>query len=468
MFSSVLIANRGEIACRIAATCRRLGLRSVAVYSEADAGARHVKLADEAYCVGRAPALESYLNVPALLRIIRESGAEAVHPGYGFLSENASFATALELAGVAFIGPRPTPLRLVADKLEARRMASAVGFEAIPGSPGAVSTSHEERLLAIAEQIGFPVLIKAAGGGGGIGTQLASDATELVSAVHRAEVISERSFADGRVYVEKYIEHPRHVEIQALRARNGGAFVLGNRECSIQRRYQKLIEECPSPSLSALHPDSLLDLELAACRLLEFVDYVGVATIELLLGDAGKPYFLEVNARLQVEHTVTEMVFGLDLVELQLRLAAGEDVLSMVSQACSNGHAIEARICSEDPDRSFLPQMGTVESLKLPSGVGIRVDSGIEAGCTITPYYDSLLAKVIGWGASRKQATARLAKALTATRISVVSQHGPRTNNLALLRQVLGTSEWATGAYDTELVKRLVPQPRPMAAVMCP
>lgn len=465
MFSSVLIANRGEIACRIAVTCNRLGLRSVAVYSEADAGARHVKLADEAHCIGRAPALESYLNVPSLLRIIRESGAEAVHPGYGFLSENASFATALELAGIAFIGPRPTPLRLVADKLECRRMASAVGFEPVPGSLGAVSASQHDRLLAIAEQIRFPVLIKAAGGGGGIGTQLANDATELVSAVQRAEVISERSFADARVYVEKYIEHPRHVEIQVLRARNGAVFVLGTRECSIQRRYQKLIEECPSPSLSALHPDRLRDLELAACRLLDFVDYVGVATIELLLGDEDRPLFLEVNARLQVEHTVTEMVFGLDLVELQLRLAAGEDVSSIVSQSRANGHAIEARICSEDPDRSFLPQSGMVESLKLPNGTGIRVDSGIEAGCTISPYYDSLLAKVIGWGASREQATGRLARALTATRISVVSKHGPRTNNLALLRQVLGTSEWSTGAYDTGLVERLVPQRRPMAAV---
>jgi acetyl/propionyl-CoA carboxylase alpha subunit len=468
VFSSVLIANRGEIACRIAATCSRLGLRSVAVYSEADVGARHVKLADEAHCVGRSPALESYLNVPSLLRVVRASGSEAVHPGYGFLSENASFATALELAGIAFIGPRPTPLRLLADKLEARRMASAVGFEPVPGSPGAVSASQHDLLIAVAKKIGFPVLIKAAGGGGGIGTQIANDASELVSAAHRAESISQRSFADGRVYVEKYIEHPRHVEIQVLRAHNGSVFVLGNRECSVQRRYQKLIEECPSPSLSALCPDQLRDLEISACRLLEFVDYVGVATVELLLGDEVGPYFLEVNARLQVEHTVTEMVFGLDLVELQLKLAAGEDVRSILSQACPNGHAIEARICSEDPCRSFLPQSGIVESLVFPSGAGIRVDSGIEAGCTISPYYDPLLAKVIGWGASREQATSCLAKALAATQISVVSKHGPRTNNLALLRQVLSTSEWAAGAYDTKLIERLVPQWRPVTAVRTP
>ena len=464
VFSSVLIANRGEIACRIAATCSRLGLRSVAVYSEADVGARHVKLADEAYCVGRAPPLESYLNVPSLLRILRECGAEAVHPGYGFLSENASFATTLELAGVAFIGPRPTPLRLLADKLEARRMASAVGFEPVPGSSGAVSSSQHDRVIALAEKLGFPVLIKAAGGGGGIGTHLANDVSELMSAVHRAETISERSFADGRVYLEKYIEHPRHVELQVLRARNGSVFVLGNRECSIQRRYQKLIEECPSPSLSALRPDRLRDLDLAACRLLEYVDYVGVATIELLLGDEGRPYFLEVNARLQVEHTVTEMVFGLDLVELQLRLAAGEDVSAIVSESRASGHAIEARICSEDPCRSFLPQPGIVESLELPSGGGIRVDSGIEAGSSISPYYDPLLAKVIGWGASREQATRRLTKALTTTRISVVSKHGPRTNNLALLQQVLSTSEWEAGAYDTKLIERLVPEWRRASA----
>ena len=322
MFSRVLIANRGEIACRIAATCKRLGVRAIAVHSEIDAEAPHVKLANEAHCVGPAPALESYLNVPALIRAVRESGADAVHPGYGFLSENASFAEALKEVGVAFIGPRPEALRLLSDKLGARRTALDVGFEPVPGSLGSVGVVEPGQLMLAAEQIGFPVLVKAAGGGGGIGMQLAHDSNELLPAIEKAAGISQRSFADSRVYLEKYLAHPRHVEIQALRVRHGSTFVLGNRECSVQRRYQKLIEECPSPTLSGLPEGKRKALELAACRLLDAVDYVGVATIELLLGDDQKPYFLEVNARLQVEHTVTEMVFGIDLVELQLKLAA--------------------------------------------------------------------------------------------------------------------------------------------------
>ena len=286
--------------------------------------------------------------------------------------------------------------------------------------------------------------------------QLARDSSELLPAIEKAAGISQRSFADGRVYLEKCLAHPRHVEIQVLRACHGSTFVLGNRECSVQRRYQKLIEECPSPTLSGLPEGKRKALELAACRLLDAVDYVGVATIELLLGEDGRSYFLEVNARLQVEHTVTEMVFGIDLVELQLKLAAGDDVASMLAAARPKGHAIEARIYAEDPEKAFLPQPGIVESLAFPNGDGIRVDSGIDCGCSISPYYDPLLAKIIGWGRSRDDATSCLLNALSKTDISVMSKRGARTNNLNLMQRVLRTFDWASGVYDTALIERLL------------
>jgi len=456
VFSSVLIANRGEIACRVVATCEKLGVRTIAVYSEADASAPHVRAASEAHFIGPAPALQSYLNVASLLHVIRESGADAVHPGYGFLSENAQFARALESASVAFVGPRSQALQSVSDKLGARRLAQQVGFEPVPGSFASVSVAESDALMSTAERIGYPVLVKSAGGGGGIGMQRVNDANELMAASERAEGIAQRAFADKRVYLEKCIERPRHVEIQALRARDGAVFVLGSRECSVQRRYQKLIEECPSPSLTGLGRERLGELEVASGRLLDAVDYVGVATIELLLDQAGKAYFLEVNARLQVEHTVTEQVHGVDLVEIQLRLAAGEDVSAVVNASQGHGHAIEARVYAEDPQRGFLPQPGVVETLELPRGAGIRVDCGIENASTISPHYDPLLAKIIASGSSRQRATERLLDALGSTCISVVSKNGPRVNNLALLREVLRSAEWHSGAYDTGLVRDLL------------
>jgi len=456
VFSSVLIANRGEIACRIAVTCKRLGIRTIAVYSEADSLSPHVKSADVAYCIGPAPALESYLNSEALLSVARESGAEALHPGYGFLSENATFASAVVEAGVTFIGPRAEALRQLSDKLAARRTATGAGFEPVPGSAASVGAHDLGALHEECERIGFPVLIKAAGGGGGIGMQRACDVSELDAALQKAVGIAERSFADGRVYIEKCVERPRHVEIQALRASNGFTAVLGSRECSIQRRYQKLIEECPSPSLETLGETRVRWLENAACKLLELVDYVGVATIELLMGDDDKPYFLEVNARLQVEHTVTEMVYGVDLVELQLQLASEADVSSQLAQLKPRGHAIEARVYAEDPQRGFLPQPGVVGELALPRGSGVRVDCGIEQGTAVTPYYDPLLAKIIGWGSSRLEATDGLVSALSRTKIPVVSKAGLRANNLGFLQRVLGTVEWRQANYDTQLVERLV------------
>ncbi len=456
MFSSVLIANRGEIACRIAATCRRLGVRTIAVYSEADAGAPHTKAADEAHYIGPAPALDSYLNVPVLLRVIRDSGAEAVHPGYGFLSENAAFAAEVAQNGAVFVGPRPEALRLLSDKVGARETALQSGFVPVPGSAGSISTAEPAVLEEIANRIGYPVLVKAAGGGGGIGMQRAQGSSDLSIAIERATTISERSFADGRVYLEKYIERPRHVEIQAFRAHSGLSGVLGTRECSVQRRYQKLIEECPSPSLSSLAKERLREVEASACGLLERVEYVGVATIEMLLGADENPYFLEVNARLQVEHTVTEVVFGIDLVELQLRLAAHEDVSDLLAAAHPSGHAVQARVYSEDPAKGFLPQPGTIQQLEFPCGPGVRVDSGIETGATISPYYDPLLAKVIGWGPSRADATCVLLDALSNTRIAIVSKERARANNIEFLRSVLGTSEWASAKYDTTLVEQLL------------
>ncbi len=456
MFSRVLIANRGEIACRIAATCRRLNVRSIAVYSEADAGALHVKAADEAHCLGPAPAIDSYLNQAALIRAIKKTKADAVHPGYGFLSENAPFAAAVMAAGAVFVGPSSQVLEILADKVNARELAARVGLLPVPGSIGSVAVDDFDKLLQVANRIGWPLLIKAAAGGGGIGMQRVSSADELLVAASSAVNTAQRAFGDGRVYIERFLDHSRHVEIQVLRAHNGFQRVLGNRECSVQRRYQKLVEECASPALSTLSSERLRELELMALRLLESVNYVGVGTVELLQDNQAGHHFLEVNARLQVEHTVTEMVFGVDLVEQQLRIASGDDVSAELTQTQAHGHAIEARIYAEDPARGFLPQPGQVHELSFSLADGIRIDSGIEKGNSIPPYYDPLVAKITAWGQTRVEATERLLRALSESRLHVCSNHGSRANNLGLLQQVLTSTDWESGNYDTGLVERLI------------
>lgn len=454
MFSSVLIANRGEIACRIAATCKRLQIRTIAVYSETDAAAPHVKVADEAICIGPAPALQSYLNQAALIGAIETSGAEAVHPGYGFLSENPTFAAAVTGAGAVFVGPNSNALEQLSDKLGARALASRVGLQPVPGTSTSMSDDIEA-VVQVANSVGWPLLVKAAAGGGGIGMQRAANPAELEVAIQSSRALAQRAFGDGRLYLERFVNRPRHVEIQVIRSKDGFQVALGHRECSVQRRYQKLVEECPSPAFVRLDPDRLQALQDAALRLFEVAGYVGVGTVEMLLDRDGSPYFLEVNARLQVEHTVTEMVYGIDLVEQQLRLAAGLDVSQALAHARSRGHAIEARVYAEDPRRGFMPQPGMVEALVLPEGEGIRVDCGIECSCDVSPHYDPLLAKIVAWGQTRLEATARLSKALSATKIEIHSKHGLRVNNLSLLQRILTSGEWGSADYDTGLVERL-------------
>jgi acetyl/propionyl-CoA carboxylase alpha subunit len=451
MFQKVLIANRGEIACRIARTCKRLGVRTVAVYSEADAGAPHVRAADEAILLGPAQVQQSYLNVQALISVVRQSGADAVHPGYGLLSENAEFARAVAGAGVAFVGPSPDALSLLGDKVQARRLAQGLGFEPPPGSGEPVTGDPTEE----AQRIGFPVLLKAAAGGGGIGMVRVTRPEDLARAAEQCRARALAAFGDDRIYVEKYLERPRHIEVQLLADMHGNIAVLGERECSVQRRHQKVIEESPSPGsfIGELWRAALFD---RARRLLEAAKYVGAATVETVVDAEGHAYFLEVNARLQVEHPVTELCTGLDLVEWQLRIAAGEPLGPEVRTASSNGHAIEARLYAEDPDKGFAPQPGTIERFVPPQGEGIRVDTGIESRTEVTPYYDPLLAKIAAWGPTRAAAIERLLGALGATEIVLTGKKGPKNTNLALLMRVLEDVHFTSGGYDTHLLEHML------------
>ncbi len=456
MFSRVLIANRGEIACRIIATCRRLGIRCIAVYSDADVDSPHVKAADEAIYLGPAPATESYLNSSALLRALNESRADALHPGYGFLSESAIFAAAVAQSGRVFVGPSAHALALLSDKIRARERATQLGLLPVPGMSHSVDGANPLGWLKRAEPLGWPLLVKAAAGGGGIGMQRVANASELSAALQRATGAAQRAFGDGRIYLERYVERPRHVELQLIRGANGTVTTLGTRECSVQRRFQKFIEECPSPTFQALPPARQAHVEALARSLLASVDYVGVATLELLVDNDANVYFLEVNARLQVEHTVTEQVFGVDLVEEQLRIAAADDVTASLKQAAARGHAIEARIYAESPARGFIPQPGRVETLQFPQSECIRVDCGISVGSQMSPHYDPLIAKVIAWSPHRSAATRALHNALSETQIVVMGKRGRRDNNIQLLRQVLESSEWSSANYDTHLVERLL------------
>ncbi len=456
MFKKVLIANRGEIACRIARTCRRLGVATVAVHSEADAGALHVRAADEAVLIGPAPVQQSYLNVEALLGAIRQTGADAVHPGYGLLSENAGFARAVAGVGVTFVGPSPDALGLLGDKVSARRLAQSLGFEPPPGSGEPVTGDVSSE----AQRLGFPVLLKAAAGGGGIGMVRVARPEDLERAAEQCRARALAAFGDDRIYVEKYLERPRHIEVQLLADVHGNIAVLGERECSVQRRHQKVIEESPSPGsfIGGLWRAALFD---RARRLLEAAKYVGAATVETVVDASGHAYFLEVNARLQVEHPVTELCTGLDLVEWQLRIAAGETLGAEVRTASSSGHAVEARLYAEDPDKGFAPQPGSIERFVPPEGEGIRVDAGVESGTEVTPYYDPLLAKIAAWGPSREVAIERLLAALGATEVVLTGKKGPKNTNLALLQQVLTDSRFVSGSYDTHLLDHMLASKKP-------
>jgi acetyl-CoA carboxylase biotin carboxylase subunit/3-methylcrotonyl-CoA carboxylase alpha subunit len=457
------VANRGEIACRVLRTAERLGLPSVAVFSDADVTTPHVAAADEAIRLGPAPVKESYLDIGALVAAIRDTGADAVHPGYGLLSESAAFAEAVADAGATFVGPSPSALRALGDKIAARKRARAVGLEPPPGSDGPVDPADAVALLAEAERVGFPVLVKAAGGGGGIGMQVARGAEELSAAAKTAADRGRQAFLDPRVYLERYLDKPRHIELQMLRDRQGGAVCLGERECSVQRRHQKVVEETPSPAAFLAGEAGVRrrrELGERAIALLASVDYVGVATVELVADASGTLYFLEVNARLQVEHPVTELVTGLDLVELQLRVAAGERLPADVLAATCRGHAVEARLYAEDPIRGFLPQPGRITRFRLPEGVsGVRVDAGYAEGGEVTPHYDPLMAKLSAHGETRDEAIERLLAALAVTEVTLAGPRGPRATNLGFLQEILRDPGFRAGEYDTGLLARMLGRP---------
>jgi acetyl-CoA carboxylase biotin carboxylase subunit len=408
MFEKVLIANRGEIALRIHRACHEMGIRTVAVHSTADADAMHVRLADESVCIGPPPSKASYLNIPAIISAATIAGADAIHPGIGFLSENAKFASMVEEHGIAFIGPSPEHLSMMGDKVRAKEMAVELGLPIVPGSAGAVAEDGEA--IEVAERVGYPVLIKAAAGGGGKGMKLAYGRGEMSESLSLARNEARAHFGNDAVYIEKYLSHPRHIEIQVLADSHGNVVHLGERDCSLQRRHQKLVEEAPAPGL----PEEVrVALGKAACDIARAADYENAGTIEFLFEPrTGNFYFLEMNTRLQVEHPVTELTTGIDLVQAQLRIAAGEGIPMHYDGIAPRGHAIEARINAEDPGSRFMPAPGPINGWREPSGPGVRVDAGVKAGWTVPQTYDSLLAKLIVWGEDREQARRRMLRAL--------------------------------------------------------
>jgi acetyl/propionyl-CoA carboxylase alpha subunit len=459
MFNKVLVANRGEIACRIFRTCERLGIPTVAVFSDADVLSPHVAQADEAIRIGPAKVSESYLNIAAILAGIKDVGADCVHPGYGLLSERRAFADAVTEGGVTFVGPPSAALEAFGDKIKARQVARSVGVSPPPGSEQPVDPKDGALLQAEAERIGLPLLIKAAAGGGGIGMQVVRELADLERAAQTCADRGLSAFADGRIYLERYLEHPRHIEVQIFCDNYGNAVALGERECSVQRRHQKIIEESPSPAgffSGQGGAERRSKLWNAALAVVHAADYRGAGTVEFVANAAGELFFLEVNARLQVEHPVTELVTGLDLVEWQLRVAAGQALSPQVLAPEFDGHAIEVRLYAEDPQKGFLPQPGLLQRFELPTDLpGVRVDSGVIAGQEITSHYDPMLAKIAAHGKTREQALERLEAALAACRIELVGPKGPRATNLAFLQNVLASAEFRSGQYDTTLADTL-------------
>ncbi len=438
--NSVLIANRGEIAVRVIRAARELGLRAIAIYSELDRDAVHVELADEAWNVGGAPAAESYLNISRILEIAAASRAEAVHPGYGFLAENARFAQAVIDAELVWVGPSPKSIATMGDKIASRKAAEAAGVDSVPGTTEPLQSIDE--VTAFADAHGLPIAIKAAHGGGGKGLKVVRATSELKSAFESAQREADAWFGNPEVYIERYLDKPRHIEAQIIADTHGNAAFLGERDCSIQRRHQKLIEETPAVTLT---DRQRADIGEAALAVAVAADYVNAGTVEFLVDSGGRFYFLEMNTRIQVEHTITEMVTGIDLVKEQLLVAAGEK-LSFDNTPPATGHAIEFRINAEDPAAGFLPTPGDIVEYREPSGLGIRVDSGVKAGAAISQYYDNLIAKLIVWGRDRDEAMARGRRALESFRIS-----GVETTISALL-QILATQEFREGSYWTTFI----------------
>jgi acetyl-CoA carboxylase biotin carboxylase subunit len=448
MFKKILIANRGEIALRVICACKELGIRTVAVYSEADRYSLHVRFADEAVCIGPSRAGDSYLNIPHIISAAEVTGAEAVHPGYGFLAENANFAEVCETSGVAFIGPRPELIRLMGQKDQARREMVRAGLPVVPGSDGVVHSEDEARRLAA--EIGYPVIIKAAAGGGGRGMRIAWKESELSNFVATAQHEAREAFGSADVYLEKYIARPRHIEFQVFGDHYGNVAHLGERECSVQRRHQKLVEESPSPAVNEETRRRMGDKVVEAMRALGFNN---AGTIEFLMDEDGSFYFIEMNTRIQVEHAVTEMVTGLDLVKKQILLAAGERLENLIRPDLRlRGHALECRIVAEDPE-TFRPSAGRITAFHPPGGIGVRVDTAAYAEAAISPYYDSLIAKLITHGKDRPEAVARMARALEMFVIEGVQ------TSIPLHRRILADPDFRAGRTDTHFIERYLSQP---------
>jgi acetyl-CoA carboxylase biotin carboxylase subunit len=442
MFKKVLIANRGEIALRVIRACRELGVQTVAVYSEADRESLHVRFADDDVCIGPAPARDSYLKIPRIIAAAEITGADAIHPGYGFLAENAEFAETCRASNITFIGPTPEQIRVMGDKAAARKAMADVGVPIVPGTPGPVEDPDEA--MAFAREIGFPVIIKAAAGGGGKGMRVAKDADDFARSFQLARSEALSAFGNGDVYVEKYLTRPRHIEFQILGDMHGHVIHLGERDCSVQRRHQKLIEEAPSPAMT---PELRRRMGDDAVRGAQAINYVGAGTIEMLLDEDGSYYFMEMNTRIQVEHPVTEMLTGVDLVKEQIRVAAGEE-LRVKELPTLRGHVIECRINAEDPARNFQPSPGRIETFHPPGGPGVRLDTHAYAGYTVPPYYDSLLAKLIVQGRDRPEALRRMHMALESFIIEGVTTTAP------FLARVMENPRFQSGDVDTKFLER--------------
>jgi acetyl-CoA carboxylase biotin carboxylase subunit len=445
MFKKILIANRGEIAVRVIRACRELGITSVAVYSDVDRAALHVRQADEAYHVGPPAATESYLNIQKILNVAKRCGADAIHPGYGFLSENAAFARACEDANFKFIGPSAASIEMMGSKTRARKAMEKEGVPFVPGTSSGLDSAVQAG--QVAAKIGYPVMLKAAAGGGGKGMRLVQTKEGLGSALEAAQSEARRSFGDGEVYIEKALINPRHIEMQILADEHGNTVYLGERECSIQRRHQKVLEESPSPIVS---PEMRRRVGEIAVRVAKTAAYSNAGTVEFLVDENKNFYFLEMNTRLQVEHPVTELTTGIDLVHLQIRIAAGEPLPFTQKDIILRGHAIECRIYAEDPENNYFPSPGTISLLLDPSGPGIRLDSGVYEGWTVPIDYDPLLAKLIGHGADRPQAISRLVRALNESFVGGVK------TNLPLFRRILGEPDFQAGKVDTGYLDRLL------------
>jgi acetyl-CoA carboxylase biotin carboxylase subunit len=447
MFKKILIANRGEIAMRIIYACRELGIKTVAVYSEADENSLHVRFADEDVCIGPARSADSYLNVPAVISAAEITGADAIHPGYGFLSESAYLAEVCEACHIKFIGPDPQVIRLMGDKARARRVMKKAGVPILPGSDGPLD--NEEKALKLAKEIGYPVIVKATAGGGGRGMRVVRAPAELSHAVKTAQREAEAAFGVGDVYIEKYVESPRHIEFQVLGDHHGGVIHLGERECSIQRRHQKLLEESPSVALSDKMRRRMGAIVIDAAKA---VQYTNAGTFEFLMDPGGRFYFMEANTRLQVEHPVTEMVTGIDIVKEQIRIAAGERLSYKQGDVTFTGHSIECRVNAEDPD-TFVPSPGVIHVFSVPGGPGVRVETFAHSDCTISPYYDSMIAKIIVHGRDRQEAIGRMKRTLEMTVIEGIK------TTIPLHLRILADPDFVAGKLSTSFMDRFLARP---------